>query len=246
VRLKSFLIALGLNLLLFIGVGHYFALQSPSLPVKVRWVNEPKYRLPMVMAKPTPLGNKFANKATATPPGYTAALVLPDKAHYPKPASGIKGKNIKEPAGGDSLDSLKEFQIQGTGFSLSSSSAGSSRSPAAADQPALNPPAVQAPNLSGLSLDAVVSTQAPVPIYTPLPAYPASALEEEAAGKVLVKALISESGSVVKVELIGSSGNPSLDREAAEAVQSWQFKPALENHSPVKAWVKLCVHFALR
>ena len=49
--------------------------------------------------------------------------------------------------------------------------------------------------------------------------YPASARVDRAEGKVVVKAVINEDGSVGAVEVFQSSGHPSLDKAAIETLQ---------------------------
>jgi periplasmic protein TonB len=49
--------------------------------------------------------------------------------------------------------------------------------------------------------------------------YPASARADRAEGKVVVKAVINEDGSVGEVAVFQSSGHPSLDKAAIETLQ---------------------------
>jgi protein TonB len=49
--------------------------------------------------------------------------------------------------------------------------------------------------------------------------YPAAARIDRAEGKVLVKAVINEDGSVGDVEIFQSSGYPSLDKAAIETIR---------------------------
>ena len=49
--------------------------------------------------------------------------------------------------------------------------------------------------------------------------YPASARVDRAEGKVVVKAMINEDGSISKVEIFQSSGHPGLDKAAIETLR---------------------------
>ena len=49
--------------------------------------------------------------------------------------------------------------------------------------------------------------------------YPASARVDRAEGKVVVKAVINEDGSIGEVEVVQSSGYPRLDKAAVETMQ---------------------------
>jgi protein TonB len=49
--------------------------------------------------------------------------------------------------------------------------------------------------------------------------YPASARVDRAEGKVVVKAVINEDGSIVEVEVFQSSGHPGLDKAAIETLR---------------------------
>jgi protein TonB len=49
--------------------------------------------------------------------------------------------------------------------------------------------------------------------------YPASARVDRAEGKVVVKAVINEDGSIDEVEVFQSSGHPGLDKAAVETMR---------------------------
>jgi protein TonB len=49
--------------------------------------------------------------------------------------------------------------------------------------------------------------------------YPAAARIERAEGRVMVKIVISEDGSVGEIEVVQSSGFPSLDKAAIETIR---------------------------
>ena len=65
------------------------------------------------------------------------------------------------------------------------------------------------------------------------PQYPAVARELKILGEVSLEAVVSESGSVEKVNII--SGNPILTKAGADALMKWKFKPVVADGKPVKA-----------
>ncbi len=77
------------------------------------------------------------------------------------------------------------------------------------------------------------------------PLYPAQAIAARQEGTVTLRLEIGPSGSVVKVEVLSSSGHAVLDAEAVRAVRSWRFVPATERGLPVAAAVRLPVRFTL-
>lgn len=82
--------------------------------------------------------------------------------------------------------------------------------------------------------------------YGPPPPYPPEARQAGHEGKVRLKVLIAETGSVQEVLLIQGSGSASLDQAAVAALQTWRFAPAIRDGKPVSAWVAVPVVFTLR
>ena len=74
--------------------------------------------------------------------------------------------------------------------------------------------------------------------------YPPIALEAQIEGKVTVKVLVSESGSVMKVGSM--SGPEAFHSEVREKVMNLQFTPGLQNGKPVKVWVTVPFNFKLK
>jgi periplasmic protein TonB len=64
------------------------------------------------------------------------------------------------------------------------------------------------------------------------PEYSPIAKQLKIQGAVQLDAVISEDGSVEKVDIV--SGNPVLTKPAAEALKKWRFKPFLDGDKPVK------------
>jgi periplasmic protein TonB len=85
----------------------------------------------------------------------------------------------------------------------------------------------------------------PYVIDGPPPIYPTEARLKGWAGKVRVRVLISEQGTVKDAVIAASSGHTCLDDAALRALQHWQFCPAYKNGRAVLAWVAVPVLFRL-
>ena len=77
------------------------------------------------------------------------------------------------------------------------------------------------------------------------PAYPLSARRAGLGGRVTLRAVIAEDGSVVSVEVFAST-NPLFDEAAVEAVRKWRYRPALMNGRPVRVYFSVVVSFLVR
>jgi protein TonB len=74
--------------------------------------------------------------------------------------------------------------------------------------------------------------------------YPSSASGSRITGTVIVNALISEKGSVVKTEIIqGIKGAVGFDQAAVQAVRRWKFEPATIKGIKVKVWMPISIVF---
>ncbi|HEY1493344.1 MAG TPA: energy transducer TonB [Candidatus Solibacter sp.] len=73
------------------------------------------------------------------------------------------------------------------------------------------------------------------------PDYPAIAKQLKIEGPVELEALVTESGTVEKVNIV--SGNPVLTRPAAEALKKWKFAPFTSEGKAVKALVPISLSF---
>ena len=85
----------------------------------------------------------------------------------------------------------------------------------------------------------------PIPGRNPPPQYPPQARRLNQQGQVLLRVKVDAQGQVQQVEIVSSSGFPALDRAAQEAVQRWQFSPALRNNTPIESWVTVPIQFTL-
>jgi TonB family protein len=62
-------------------------------------------------------------------------------------------------------------------------------------------------------------------------------------GDVELEALVTESGTVEKVNIV--SGNPVLTRPASEAVKKWKYTPFTTDGKAVKALVPVSLSFKM-
>ncbi len=65
------------------------------------------------------------------------------------------------------------------------------------------------------------------------PAFPALARQLKVSGAVELEAVVSETGTVEKVNVI--SGNLILTKAGSDALLRWKFRPVLADGKPVKA-----------
>lgn len=85
----------------------------------------------------------------------------------------------------------------------------------------------------------------PAAISMPRPDFPMAALRDGVRGRVVLRALITERGTVEVLRILRSV--PRLDAEAVRVVESeWRFRPAQRNGRPVAALSNLVVRFSLR
>jgi protein TonB len=57
-------------------------------------------------------------------------------------------------------------------------------------------------------------------------------------GTVRLDVHVGTDGGVIDVQVRQSSGSPSLDRAATDAVRKWRFKPATVDGQPVAEWYR--------
>lgn len=77
------------------------------------------------------------------------------------------------------------------------------------------------------------------------PVYPPRCLRLGIEGVVKVRVLVGEDGSPQEITIGKSSGDSSLDRAAMEAMEEWEFNPAVRNGMPIRAWVVVPIAFTL-
>jgi protein TonB len=70
------------------------------------------------------------------------------------------------------------------------------------------------------------------------PPYPASARRMGEQGEVRLDVHVGADGAVIDVRLRTSSGSPTLDRSAIDAVRRWRFRPATVDGQAVSEWYR--------
>ncbi len=73
------------------------------------------------------------------------------------------------------------------------------------------------------------------------PQYPPMALQLRIEGEVDLEAVVSETGSVEKVNIL--SGNPVLTKPAAEALKKWKFKPFMADGKAQRVLAPVSITF---
>lgn len=80
-------------------------------------------------------------------------------------------------------------------------------------------------------------------IYKVQPIYPALARSARVQGSVVLRAIISRSGTIENLQIL--SGHPLLTRAALDAVRQWRYRPYILNGEPVEVETQVTVNFLL-
>jgi periplasmic protein TonB len=80
-------------------------------------------------------------------------------------------------------------------------------------------------------------------IYKVQPVYPPLARSARIQGSVLLRAIISRSGTIENLNVI--SGHPMLVGAAIDAVRQWRYRPYILNDEPVEVETQVTVNFSL-
>ncbi len=76
--------------------------------------------------------------------------------------------------------------------------------------------------------------------------YPSAALAEKAQGKAFVRFVVEKDGSITNTEIIKSTGNIYLDKEALRVASNMpKWKPGMQQGNPVRVFFMLPVSFKL-
>ena len=73
--------------------------------------------------------------------------------------------------------------------------------------------------------------------------YPVLAQRLHQQGQVILKVLVLPSGQVGDVQVLQSSGFAQLDAAALTGVGDWHYVPAVRDHRPVSAWIRVNIRF---
>jgi TonB family protein len=86
--------------------------------------------------------------------------------------------------------------------------------------------------------------KAPVPYFSPNPAYSEDARKNKITGQVLLELVVKEDGTVDNIKLLRKLGY-GLDESAIATVKTWKFRPGTEDGKPVPVRVTMEVTFRL-
>ena len=76
--------------------------------------------------------------------------------------------------------------------------------------------------------------------------YPSAALAEKAQGKAFVRFVVEKDGSITNTEIIKSTGNIYLDKEALRVASNMpKWKPGMQQGKPVRVFFMLPISFKL-
>ncbi|MBN2199067.1 MAG: TonB family protein [Candidatus Aminicenantes bacterium] len=99
----------------------------------------------------------------------------------------------------------------------------------------------------GQLVDITVVDTTPVLVRRVEPVYPPLAFRMKAEGSVTIKALIDETGAVVRTEVLKTSGGPyGFEKAARDAVMKWRYRPAVKDSTYVKVWIPVIMTFAIQ
>ena len=73
--------------------------------------------------------------------------------------------------------------------------------------------------------------------------YPLEALILRQTGLTILRYVVLEDGSIGPIEIVSSSGYPSLDEAATVIVRRWRFSPATQDGRPIRVWQRANVVF---
>lgn len=112
-----------------------------------------------------------------------------------------------------------------------------------------------APDIAKTAPQAPPAPSVPLPIVppefnaayldNPAPTYPPLARRTGEQGRVVLRVLVTATGSADAVELKTGSGSSRLDQAAIETVKRWRFAPARQGDHTVAAWVLVPITFSL-
>lgn len=80
-------------------------------------------------------------------------------------------------------------------------------------------------------------------IHKVQPSYPPIAKSARIQGSVVLKAVISKTGTIENLQV--ESGHPMLTQAALDAVRQWRYKPYFLNGEPVEVETQITVNFSL-
>lgn len=107
------------------------------------------------------------------------------------------------------------------------------------------PAPVPAPAPPPTANAAAMDASDPVPLSSPAPRYPPSALRRRETGTVRVLVDVGPDGVPTSTSIVESSQSRDLDRAAVDAVRRWRFRPAQAGGHPTVGSVVVPISFQL-
>jgi protein TonB len=92
---------------------------------------------------------------------------------------------------------------------------------------------------------AVVPPRPSASAANPSPSYPLASRRRGEEGRVTLLVQVDPSGRVLDLAVLGSSGHPALDEEAARTVRRWRFEPATQDGLAVFSTATVGITFRL-
>ncbi len=173
-------------------------------------------------AQTLPSPQPFAQQATPSFSAQTVTPMVTEPPAPPIPQSATHTIQPAEPIRHETVASMAvstESAAQTVPLSASSAvfeqTAQSDQAPASTQIAAISPAPTNAPT----KRDYAWLSETILRRVEELKRYPASARMDRAEGKVVVKAVINEDGSIGEVEIFQSSGHPGLDKAAIETLR---------------------------
>ena len=102
----------------------------------------------------------------------------------------------------------------------------------------VGPALTEGGNYSGMTLPYILSYAKPI-------SYPRWAAKEGRQGKAILAIEVLASGKVGRYRVVKSTGSKMLDKAAIQAIQTWEFHPAMKEGKPVRTCIEIPVEFTL-
>lgn len=117
---------------------------------------------------------------------------------------------------------------------------GTATAPADAAAPvALAPPPADRGQYAAWSESVATEACTPGPVHTPAPAYPYTAMRNDASGRVVLGLFINRCGDVRDAWVMESSGSRDIDRAAVRAALKWKASPPADGAATATARVAI-------
>lgn len=104
---------------------------------------------------------------------------------------------------------------------------------------ALAPPPAERGQYAAWSASVATEACTPGPVHTPAPAYPYTAMRNEASGRVVLGLFINRCGDVRDAWVMESSGSSDIDRAAVRAALKWKASPPADGATTATARVAI-------